>query len=261
MELIISIIILAFLFEMVDSTAGMGFGTSLAPILFLFGYKPLQVVPVLLISETITGFIDSFFAHEFKNVHFSFHPFNDSTKITLIIAFFGCFGIFLSIIISYYGIQFPIYFIKLYVAILVLIMGTLNLMKVRLMKIKQCRSQLKMVIAFSVLAGFNKGIGGGGYGPVVTLGQLFSGVYEKSATAIASFAEAVTSLVGFFTFILISISGVEIDLMLLPSIFAGGFIAALFAPYLVRIFPNKIWRYVIPIYASSVGIILLFNLF
>ena len=74
MELILLIIILAFLFETMDSAAGMGFGTCLAPLLFLLGYSPLQVVPTILISESITGAIDTFFDHELKNVHYSFRP-------------------------------------------------------------------------------------------------------------------------------------------------------------------------------------------
>ena len=111
-----------------------------------------------------------------------------------------------------------------------------------------------MLIGFSVLAGFNKGIGGGGYGPVITLGQIFSGIYEKSATAIVSFAESLVSIVGILTFFLISFAGVDVDLVLLPSLFTGGFIAALLAPYLVRVFPNKIWKYVIPIYAIGIGL-------
>ena len=111
-----------------------------------------------------------------------------------------------------------------------------------------------MLIGFSALAGFNKGIGGGGYGPVITMGQIFSGIYEKSATAIVSFAESIVSIVGILTFFLISFAGVAVDLVLLPSLFTGGFFAALIAPYLVRVLPNKIWKYLIPVYAFGIGI-------
>ena len=100
-----------------------------------------------------------------------------------------------------------------------------------------------------------------GYGPVITMGQIFSGVYEKSATAIVSFSEAMVSSIGILTFIFISFVGVELDLYLLPSIFTGGFLAALAAPYMVRVLPNKIWKYLIPIYALSIGIFSLLKLF
>ena len=38
---------LAFVCEFVDSTLGMGYGTSLTPILLLMGFEPLQVVPAV----------------------------------------------------------------------------------------------------------------------------------------------------------------------------------------------------------------------
>ncbi len=261
MELILYIILLAFFFESMDSMAGMGFGTALSPLLFLFNYTPLQVVPAILISEAITGFIDTFFDHEFKNVRYSFHPLNDATKISLMIAFFGCLAIFTSVLLGYFVIKFPDLLIKIYVAILVIFMGISGFIRIKLSKTEQSKKRLKMLIGFSALAGFNKGIGGGGYGPVITMGQLFSGVYEKSATAIVSFAESIVSIVGIITFFLISFAGIEVDLVLLPSLFTGGFFAALIAPYLVRVLPNKIWKYFIPIYAIGIGLFSLIKLF
>ncbi|MFX1409747.1 MAG: TSUP family transporter [Promethearchaeota archaeon] len=261
MEIILFIILLAFIFESMDSMAGMGFGTALSPLLFLFGYTPLQVVPAILISEAITGIIDTFFDHEFKNVRYSFRPLNDATKISLIIAFFGCLAIFTSILIGYFAIKFPDLVIKTYVAILVIFMGIFGFIRILLRKFETSKTRPKMLIGFSALAGFNKGIGGGGYGPVITMGQIFSGVYEKSATAIVSFAESIVSIVGITTFFLISFAGVEVDLVLLPSLFTGGFFAALIAPYLVRVFPNKVWKYFIPIYAIGIGIFSLLKIF
>ncbi len=261
MELILTIILLAFLFESMDSMAGMGFGTALSPILFLLGYTPLQVVPTILISEAITGIIDTIFDHEFKNVRYSFRPLNDATKIGLLMAFFGCLAIIISIVIGYYAIKFPDLIIKTYVAILVIFMGISGFIRIQLMKIEKIKMRKKMLIGFSALAGFNKGIGGGGYGPIITMGQIFSGVYEKSATAIVSFAESIVSIVGIFAFFLISYFGVSVDLVLLPSLFTGGFFAALSAPYLVRIIPNKVWKYFIPLYAIGIGIFSILKIF
>lgn len=261
-ELILLIIILAFLFETMDSAAGMGFGTCLAPLLLLFGYTPLQIVPTLLISESLTGLIDAFFDHEFKNVHFSFFPLNDTTKYTLWIALFGCIAIIASVFLGYYALNFSDVIIKIYVAILVLFMGILGLIRIRIRNksIDRPISRPKALLGFAALAGFNKGIGGGGYGPIVTMGQIYSGVYEKSATAIVSFSEALVSITGILTFFLISLVGVDVDLVLLPSIFTGGFIAAILSPYLVRVLPNRIWRIIIPFYAIGIGIFLLLKI-
>ncbi|MFX1339551.1 MAG: TSUP family transporter [Promethearchaeota archaeon] len=254
-RLILLIIILAFIFETLDSAAGMGFGTCMAPILFLLGYSPLQIVPTLLISQAITGLTNAFFDHEFGNVNFSFRPLNDTTRFTFLVAIFGCLAIFFSIFLIYFTFKSPVMIIKIYVAILVLSMGLIGLSRLRIKENKNVIFKPKLFIAFSALAGFNKGIGGGGYGPVMTMGQIYSGVYEKSATAIVSLAEALVSITGIITFFLISLAGIELDLVLLPSIFTGGFIAAILSPYLVRIMPNLIWKILIPIYTIIMGIV------
>jgi len=259
LELLISIVILAFLFETMDSSAGMGFGTGLTPLLFLLGYEPLQVVPILLMSEAITGITAGIFHNEFQNVKFSLKkPINSETRIMATIAGIGCLAILLSVFITYFAIVLPKNVIKTYVAILVLVMGLVGMIS---LKNRKTNYRPKLLMGFSALAGFNKGIGAGGYGPVVMMGQIFSGIYEKTATAIVSLAEGFVSIVGVASFLLISSYGVTIDYVLLPSIFTGGFIAALISPYMVRVLPNKIWRIVIPVYAICMGIITLLKLY
>ena len=261
MEVLLLIIVLAFLFKTMDFSSGMGFGTTLTPSLFLLGYNPLQIVPTILISEAIIGFVGAFFDHEFKNVNFSFRPLSDATKLALYMGFFGCLAISISISLGYFVIKFPDYIIKTYGAILAMFMGIAGFLRIKLKKRDVFNPKPKMIFAFSALAGFNKGISGGGYGPLITMGQIFSGVYEKSATAIVSFSKAMVSLIGVFAFFLISYAGVESDLILLPSIFTGGYLAALAAPYMVRVLPNKIWKYFIPVYALGIGIFSLLKLF
>ena len=256
------IIILAFLFETMDSCAGMGFGTGLTPLLFLLGYEPLQVVPILLISEAITGFTAGFFHQEFENVKFKIKkPRNQETKIMLNIAVLGCFAIVLSVFLTYYAIKIDKNLIKTYVAILVLVMGIIAIFK---MKNTSKSYKPKRLTFFSILAGFNKGIGAGGYGPVVMLGQIFSGIYEKTATAIVSLSEGIVSVVGVGAFVLIPVISnqtIEIDFLLLPSVFTGGFIAALISPYIVRVLPNKAWRIIIPLYAIGIGAYLITKIY
>jgi len=261
-ELIPVIIILAFLFETMDSCAGMGFGTGLTPLLLLMGYEPLQIVPILLISEAITGFTSGFFHHEFENVNFRIKkPLNKETKIMFMIAGIGCLAIILSVFLTYYAIQLSKNIIQTYVAILVFAMGIIAMFK---LKSKSSSYKPKLLTIFSGLAGFNKGIGAGGYGPVVMLGQIFSGIYEKTATAIASLSEGIVCVAGVAAFVLVPVitsQPIEIDFILLPSIFTGGFFAAVISPYLVRVFPNKIWRIVIPVYAIGIGIYLLVKIY
>jgi uncharacterized protein len=256
LPLLPTVVLVALLFEWMDSAAGMGFGTALAPLLFLMGYDPLQVIPVLLISETVTGAVSGGVHHELKNASFSFSPLNEATKTMLLIGVIGSIATGVSITLTYFALTLPESYIKMYVSLLVLAMGVIGVIRAQIVTTIAYKPQ--RLLAFAALAGFNKGIGGGGFGPVVTLGQILSGVYEKSATAIASLAESIVSLIGVLTFLAISARGVELDLILLPSIYTGGFIAAIGAPYLVRVVPNQVWRYAIPLYAFTIGILGLF---
>ncbi|XVH33413.1 TSUP family transporter (plasmid) [Haloferacaceae archaeon DSL9] len=253
LSLVPTVIGLAFIFELMDSSAGMGFGTALAPVLFLLGYSPLQVTPVLLISETITGLISGGVHHELKNASFSFRPLNDESRIMLLMGGVGAVASIASIVLTYFALTIPEAYIKTYVSVLVLVMGCIGLVRTGIVTTIEYKP--RRIVGFAILAGVNKGIGGGGYGPVVTLGQILSGVYEKSATAIASLAESIVSIVGVITFFALSTQGVAVDLILLPSIFTAGFLAAVCAPYLVRVIPNHVWRYVIPLYAFTIGLL------
>lgn len=261
LELIIIIILIAFIFEIMDSGAGMGFGTGLTPLLLINGFEPLQIVPTILISESITGFVDSYFDNEFKNVEFKFSPMSDSTKLALIIAFFGSISIALSVYLTYASLNLPKEFIKFYVAILVLFMGIFGIFRTKLTKKRDANPNIKVMIGFAALAGFNKGVGGGGYGPVITLGEVSCGIYEKSATAIVSLSEAIVSVAGILSFFFVSAIGVKVDLILLPWIFTGAFFGALITPYIVRVVPNKFWKIIIPVYAIGIGIYLIYSIF
>jgi hypothetical protein len=53
-----------------------------------------------------------------------------------------------------------------------------------------------------ILRGFNKGISGGGFGPVVTSGQLISGRKPKNSIGVAVFAEAPICITGFLVYLL-----------------------------------------------------------
>jgi len=104
-----------------------------------------------------------------------------------LVACFGSVGALFSILLVYMAIETPEFAIKTYVSGLVLMMGIIGLLRLSSRRERWYRPRL--LAGFAALAGFNKGIGGGGFGPVVMLGQVFSGIYEKSATAIVSLAE------------------------------------------------------------------------
>lgn len=257
--LVPTVILVAFVFETLDSAGGMGFGTALAPLLFVFGYAPLQVVPALMAAEAVTGLLAGMLHHEFRNIELSWRPLNQATRSLLLIAGLGAAGAVASAALAYFIVPLPETLIKTYVAVLVLLMGGLMLLHRWLKPHKTYRP--RRLVLFAALAGVNKGLGGGGYGPVITLGAVFAGIIEKSATAIAALAEGVVSTFGILAFLAIGAAGVEVDLTLLPSLWAGAFPAAVLAPYAVRVIPNRVWRYLIPVYALGIATASLFQLY
>lgn len=257
--LVPSVILLAFLFETLDSAAGMGFGTALAPLLFVLGFAPLQVVPALLATEAATGLLSGLLHHEFRNIEFSWRPPNAAAKSLLLIGGLGALGAISSAVLGYFAVPLPEKAIKTYVAIVVLLMGVLMLVHRALAPSRVYRP--RRLAFFAAFAGLNKGLGGGGYGPVITLGGIFSGIIEKSATAIATLAEGCVSMFAVLAFLAIGAAGAKVDLALLPSLWLGAMPAAVIAPYAVRVLPNQVWRYVVPAYAVGVATISLFKLY
>ena len=65
-----ALVLLAFVCEYIDSTLGMGYGTTLTPLLLLFGFGTAQTVPSVLLSEFVTGVLAGFLHHEVGNVRF-----------------------------------------------------------------------------------------------------------------------------------------------------------------------------------------------
>lgn len=247
-----TIFILAFIFETMDAAAGMGFGTVLAPTLFAMGYNPLTVIPALLVSQMLAGFVAGGMHKEFKNADYALSwPPNEDTKLVGIIAGVGIVAVVGSVVLTYSALTLSESLIKTYVAILVIGMGVFGLVRQFLTRRSEYRPT--RMLGFAALAGFNKGLGGGGYGPVVTLGEIYSGVYEKSAVAITTMAEAVVTVAGAATFFGLQMTGTQLNLMLLPSLVGGSLLAGVAAPYTVRVVPNRIFRYIIPTYAVIIG--------
>jgi uncharacterized membrane protein YfcA len=246
----------AFVFETLDSASGMGFGATIGALLFVLGYDPLAVTPVLLLSEAATGIVSGLFHNEFKNVEFGFG--NDSAieamRVLGIIVVLGVLAVVVSVVLTYFQFSIPDAYIKGYVGVVVLLIASVTLVQKYVGAATAYRP--RWLIGFAIFAGLNKGIAGSGYGPVITLGEIISGVYEKSATAITSMAEGIVSVAGIAAFFGITAAGVEINLMLLPSVFAGGFLAAILSPYTVRALPNRALQYLVPGYALVLVVIL-----
>lgn len=185
---------LAFISEYLDSGLGMGYGTALAPILILLGYDPSKVVPAILISQLITDIAACISHHNLRNVNLKLN--SRDFKIAFILGLVSSLGVIIACLVA---IKIAKWFLTLYIGLLVLIMGILILITVN----RKISFSWRKIIGISFLASFNKGISGGGYGPLVMGGQLLSGVFAKNAVGITAFAEAITCLVGFVTYLIL----------------------------------------------------------
>ena len=178
---------LALIAEYVDSTLGMGYGTSLTPVLLLLGYDPTQVVAAVLFSEFISGLLAAASHHKVGNVNF--HLGSPHLRVAATLAALSAIGSSAAVVLS---VHLPVKATKLYIGFLVSGMGLLILARGR----SHRPFSWSRLVFIGTLAAFNKGISGGGYGPLVTAGQIISGVNSKNAIGITSFAEGITCAVG-----------------------------------------------------------------
>lgn len=252
------IIVTAYFFQVTDSVAGMGFGTAMVPILVAFGYSPLAVVPMLLIVQSFSGLIAGWLHHEVGNVELSFRPLNDAGSALLLIVATGSVASVVSIIVVYAAWSPPEKIIETYIGVLVIAMG--GVAALARMSRRRGTYRQNRLVGFAVLAGINKGIGSSGYGPLITLGGIYAGIGAKSAVSLTTLAEGLVSLCGAIAFVILMKRGMEIDLSLLPSVLSGSFLAAVTAPYVVRVFPQHIFRWMVPAYAVAVGVFLLLKI-
>ena len=213
--------LLAFACQFIDSSMGMGYGTILSPLLIIMGFNPLVVVPSILLSQAFGGLMASVFHHQFRNV--SFKRTSDDFKAFLYISGFGIIATIFAALIS---INLPKIVLKSYIGILVLVMGLIML---RHFSFKFSWNKL---IGIGILSAFNKGISGGGFGPVVTGGQIISGQNHRNAIGITTLAEAPICIVGFITF-LVGRTVMEQNGQVMDMPFSE-FVGRLFAPHMFR---------------------------
>jgi uncharacterized membrane protein YfcA len=224
-ELIVPIVLLAFICELIDSSLGMGYGTTLTPLLLLLGYQPAEVVPAVLLSESVTGVLAALLHHEFGNVNL--HPRTHAFRVTTVLIGLGLVGVLLAVGVA---VNLPPWAVKLYIGGLVLGIGLAILKNHR----RQIAFSWRRLLGLSFIAAFNKGLSGGGYGPVVTGGQVLAGVSVRSAVGIASLAEGVTSSVGVLAYLG---SGAPVPWHLAPSLLLGAVLSAPVAAYVVSRLP------------------------
>ena len=242
LEIIVGLIVLAFFCELIDSSLGMGYGTTLTPILLIAGFNPLEIVPCVLLSELITGLAAGIAHHKAGNVNFSRGSID--LKIALVLATCSIVGAALAVLVA---INISKFCLNMYIGVLVLVMGIIILLTLN----KNFKFSWKKIIGLGSIAAFNKGMSGGGYGPVVTGGQILSGINGNNAVGITSLAEGLTCIVGVFVFL---ISSQVIDWGLAPSLVIGAVLSVPFSAFIVKKISTKALKITIGLLTFILGL-------
>ena len=215
LEVAILIVSGAFICEFIDASMGMMYGTILSPVLIIAGFEPVVVVPAILFSQALGGFTASIFHHQLKNVNLAVKSANPKIiikklselgyiesfkrgttkdfKVSMCVASLGVISTIIAVLIA---INISKSALKTYIGILVVAMGAILLFG------PEFKFSWKKMLAIGILSAFNKGISGGGFGPVVTSGQLIAGRDGRSSIGATTFAEAPICIAGFLTFLI-----------------------------------------------------------
>lgn len=227
--------------EFVDSALGMGYGTTLAPLLLVVGYEPLQVVPAILLSECLTGVLAGVMHQKDGNVDFLRD--RQARRTTLRLSFLSVAGAIIAALVA----------VKLTTAWLTTAIGMI-ILSVGLLVLATARRQLKFrsthIVLVGAVAAFNKALSGGGYGPLVTGGQVVSGVSPKSAVAITSLAEGLTCLVGLIAYLAL---GKSFDWGLTIPLVGGALLSVPLATLTLRKMDTRFIRIIVGLTTTVLG--------
>lgn len=238
---------LCFACELIDSGLGMGYGTILTPTLLVIGYQPQDIVPTILFSELLSGFTASFFHNEIKNVELA--PRGKDFSGASILAAGSIVGVTVGVILS---VNIPKEVLKVAIGCIILMSGMfVILVSRRVLEYKKWK-----MLVLSGVASFNKAVSGGGYGPLVTSGQILSGVQGKAAVGITSFAEAFTCL---FAVILFLCQGGFINLHIFIPMCAGALLSVPFSVFAINKANEDHLKIIVGVVTMSLGALTIYK--
>ena len=206
-------------------------------------------MPCILLSEFVSGTIAGLMHHRDGNVDFLRDPQARGTVVLL--STLSVVGAVAAVI---FALQLSKFWLTAIIAIIILSVGMATLATAR----RRLRYRRGHIIAVGAVAAFNKGLSGGGYGPLVTAGQVVSGVPAKSAVAITSMAEAFTCIVGLLAYVVIQ-GG--LDLALAVPLTAGALLSVPMATLTVRRLPESVMRCSVGVVTCLLGILTFTKLF
>lgn len=220
--------------EYVDSSLGMGYGTTLSPLLLIFGIARVELVPAILLSESVTGIFAGIAHHREGNIDIANRKVRSKILMLAVPAVAGVFAAsFIGSRLNSFGQEYG----NLYIGIMVISIG-LYLIVFSSREGRKEVSRTKLVLLGTVGA-FNKAVSGGGYGPLITGGQLTAGVKEREAVAVTSICESFTCLSALLVFF--SLGG-ELNLYYAIPLCLGSMAGVIPAAKTVKILPQGLLK-------------------
>ncbi|MCK9625780.1 MAG: sulfite exporter TauE/SafE family protein [Bacteroidales bacterium] len=219
--------------EYIDSSLGMGYGTTLTPTLLILGVVRQEIVPVILLSEFLTGIFSAIAHTKEGNVIFKNNSNIKKSLLLLVIpSFIG------AIVSTFLGSRLKSlgqHNLNIYIGFMILVIGIYLVYKNYFNKKKGDSISVPRLMTLGLIASFNKGLSGGGYGPLLTGGQLAAGVREKEAIVITSICESFTCFIGLTVFFIL---GGKLNLYYTIPICMGALISVIPAVKTVKILPQ-----------------------
>lgn len=263
--LIAGLFLLALVCQFLSVSLGVGYGTTLTPMLLIIGFTPLQIVPAVLLSQLIGSTIGGFAHHRAGNIELDFRrddnmlrerlrwlgylPRSVDAKVILILVVTGIIGVLIGV---FTALNIPQVVLETYIGVLVLGVG----LTIVIQRSRKAAFSWKSLIALGVFSAFNKGVSGGGYVPLVTGGQIIIGREIKSSVGITTVSVAIVCAVGFLSYLLIS---EEMYWTLAITTVIASVIAAPFAAITVKRINTQKLRIIIGIAVFILGIFILVN--
>ena len=238
---VMAVFLMALACEYVDSTLGMGYGTTLTPLLLLLGFAPLQVVPCVLLSEFVTGLSAAILHHRDGNVDLLRDREARSTASSLCLL--SAAG---AVIAVAFAIRIPKVVLTAVIGSMIVTVGIITLATAK----RRLRYRRGHIIALGTIAAFNKGLSGGGYGPLVTSGQVVSGLAPKKAVAVTSLAESVTCIIGLTAYL---VAGKRVDWALALPLTVGAMFSVPVATLTVKRIPERAFRLSVGLITCALG--------
>lgn len=243
MEITIAIFVavaaISLLCEFMDASLGMGYGTTLTPVLLIIGFAPLEVVPAVLLGQLVGGLVGGLAHHRLGNISLDFRrdeeikerlrwlgylPRSTDSKIIFILVVSGVIGALVGV---FSAVNISRVALKTYIGAMVLVIGIIIIARRR----REGLISWKGLIGVGLVSSFNKGISGGGYGPLVTGGQIISGGEARSSIGNTTLAEAMVCIVGFLCYVFVK---GDIFWTLSAATSIGSVVAAPFAAVVVK---------------------------